>query len=69
VAQDTGFPRFLPTGDGLLAFATLEEAAERVEEVERDPAQHGAAAREIAVEHLDSDLVLGSLLERLGASR
>jgi hypothetical protein len=68
VAQDTGFPRFLPTGDGLLAFATLQEAAERVEEVERGPARHSAAAREIAVEHLDSDRVLGSLLERLGAS-
>ena len=68
VAQDTGFPRFLPTGVGLLAFQSLDEAAARVEEVERDPARHGAAAREIAVEHLDSDRVLGSLLERLGAS-
>jgi hypothetical protein len=69
VAQETGFSRYLPTGDGLLAFKTLGEAAERVEEVERDLARHSAAARDIAVEHLDSDRVLGSLLDRLGASR
>jgi predicted RNA methylase len=68
VAQETGFSRFLPTGEGLLAFETLAEAAERVEDVEGDPARHGAAAREIAVEHLDSDRVLDLLLARLGAN-
>jgi glycosyl transferase family 1 len=69
VAQETGFSRFLPTGEGLLAFETVADAAEQVEKVERDSARHGAAAREIAVEHLDSDRVLGSLLERLGTTR
>jgi len=68
VAQETGFSRFLPTGEGLFAFGSLDNAAACVEAVELDPARHGRAARAIAEEHLDSDRVLGSLLERLGSS-
>jgi hypothetical protein len=68
VAQETGFSRHLPTGEGLLAFRSLEEAAACVEEVDRDHARHADAARAIAEEHLESDLVLTSLIERLGSS-
>ncbi|HXR61542.1 MAG TPA: hypothetical protein VN732_09465 [Solirubrobacterales bacterium] len=69
VAQDTGFGRSLPVGEGLLAFDGLEAAATAVEEVRARPAHHARAARGIAEELLDSDRVLGRLLERLGASR
>lgn len=69
VAQDTGFGRALPVGEGLLAFATVEEAASAIEDVLARPRDHAEAARAIAVELLDSDLVLTRLLERLGASR
>ena len=68
VAQDTGFGRALPVGDGLLAFGTVEEAAAAVEDVLARPQEHARAARAIAEEILDSDRVLGGLLERLGAS-
>jgi hypothetical protein len=68
VAQDTGFGRALPVGEGLLAFGTVEEAAAAVEEVCSRPGHHARAAREIAAEMLDSDRVLGRLLERLGVS-
>lgn len=68
VAQDTGFSKFLPTGEGLFAFEDEDDALVAVEEVARDPARHGTAARALAEEHLDSDRVLGRLLERLGAS-
>ena len=68
VAQETGFSHHLPTGEGLLAFGSLEEAAACVEEVNRDHTRHADAARAIAEEHLDSDLVLTSLIDRLGAS-
>jgi hypothetical protein len=67
VAQDTGFGRSLPVGDGLLAFADVEGAAAAVDDVLARPTQHARAAREIAEELLDSDRVLGRLLERLGA--
>jgi hypothetical protein len=61
LAQDTGFTRHYPTGEGLLSFTTLEEAAAGVEEIERDYERHSAAARALAEEHFDSDRVLGRI--------
>lgn len=69
VAQDTGFGRALPVGEGLLAFGTVEEAAAAVEDVLARPREHARAARAIAEDLLDSDRVLSRLLEQLGASR
>jgi len=68
VAQDTGFGRSLPVGEGLLAFGTVAEAATAVEDVLARPQEHARAARAIAEDLLDSDRVLGRLLDRLGAS-
>ncbi|HET9197332.1 MAG TPA: glycosyltransferase [Solirubrobacterales bacterium] len=68
VAQDTGFGRALPTGEGLLAFADTDGAAAALEDVLARPRAHEDAARAIAEELLDSDRVLGRLLEALGAS-
>jgi glycosyltransferase involved in cell wall biosynthesis len=69
VAQETGFGRHLQTGEGLLAFSTLEEAVAAVEAVRADPRRHARAAREIAEEHFDAGRVLGRLTEELGAVR
>jgi hypothetical protein len=66
LAQDTGIARLLPTGEGLLTFTTLEEAAEAVERVRREPRRHAQAARRLAEEYFDSSLVLGALTARLG---
>lgn len=66
VVQDTGFSEFIPTGYGLWAFSTLDEAAEAIDAVERDYAAHQRAARELAETHFDSDRVVGALLERIG---
>ncbi len=68
VAQETGFGELLPTGEGLLAFTTVGEAAQAVAEIEAHPARHRAAARTLAEEHLDAGKVLSRLLERLGGS-
>lgn len=68
VAQDTGFGRTLPVGEGLLAFDTVEEAAAATDDVLAHPREHARAAREIAEQFLDSDRVLNRLLEQLGAS-
>ncbi len=67
VAQATGFERALPIGEGLLSFGTVEEAAAATEDVLARPREHARAAQAIASELLDSDRVLGRLLERLGA--
>lgn len=66
LAQDTGLAGLLPTGEGVVTFDTPLEAAAAVAEVTADPARHGAAARAIAEEHFDSDIVLGRLLDLLG---
>ncbi len=68
VAQDTAFARFLPTGAGLLSFASEDDALAGVEDVRSDYARHARAAREIAEEHLDSRKVLAGLLERIGGA-
>lgn len=61
VTQDTGFGKFVPTGVGLLAFETVEEAAAALDEVNRDYARHCRAAREIAEESFAAERVLGRL--------
>jgi hypothetical protein len=61
LVQDTGFT--LPTGEGLLAFRTLDEAAAGAREIAWDYQRHGRAARRLAEEEFDSDRVLTRLLE------
>lgn len=64
IAQDTGFSDVIPTGEGLLAFGTVEEAVGALADVEADYRRHAEAAREIAAAHFDSTRVLESLLDR-----
>jgi hypothetical protein len=66
LAQDTGFGAHLPTGDGLLAFAGVDEVVAGVDRIAADYDHHRQAARALAEEHLDSDRVLGRLLDGLG---
>jgi hypothetical protein len=65
IAQDTGFGRRLPVGEGLMAFSGADDVVAAIEALEHDYEGHCGRAREVAVEHLDSDRVLSSLLERL----
>ncbi|HSC20853.1 MAG TPA: hypothetical protein VLC07_03915, partial [Solirubrobacterales bacterium] len=69
VAQATGFEEALPVGEGLLAFATTEEAAAAIEAVGARPQLHRRRAREIAEEHLDARAVLSRLLVELASSQ
>jgi hypothetical protein len=66
VVQDTGFGEYLPTGEGLFAVRTVDEAAAAVEEVLRDPARHSRAARELAREHLEAASVMAGVADRMG---
>lgn len=63
VAQDTGFTRHLPCGEGLLAFNTPDEAAAAVRTVSADYARHAAAARELAHDAFAPARVLTPLLD------
>jgi hypothetical protein len=66
VMQETGFSRHLPCGRGLFAVKTVEEAAAAIETVTADYPRQSGWAREIAREHLDTSVVLGSFLNGLG---
>jgi len=63
VAQHTGFDRFLPTGEGLFSFDTMQDLQFAVEEVRAHYGRHRGSARAIAQEYLDSDIVLTRFLE------
>jgi hypothetical protein len=66
VLQDTGFSDVIPEGKGLLAFRTLDEAVRAIETVEDDYEGHCGAARQVALDYLDSERVLADLLARIG---
>jgi hypothetical protein len=68
VLQDTGFSRVVPTGEGLLAFADATGAGAARRAVEDDDVRHAAAARLVAVDVIDSDVVLAELLDVAGVS-
>jgi hypothetical protein len=66
VLQATGFEDHLPTGMGLFAVRTVEEAADAIRRVRSDYAHHAAAARAIAVEHLATERILPCFLGEAG---
>jgi hypothetical protein len=68
IVQDTGFGAVLPTGEGLLAFSSMEEAVQRFAAVTADYRRHCRTARAIAAEHLRAETVLSALLEQVAAS-
>lgn len=65
LAQDTGVSDLLPTTEGLLTFETVEEAADAVRAIRREPVRHAKAARRLAETHFDSSIVLSSLAKKL----
>lgn len=67
IAQETGWSSFLPKGKGLFAFENAADVLAAMEEVAADYPANARAARLIAEEYLDSDHVLGGVLEWVGA--
>ena len=65
VVQETGFSETIPTGHGILAFSTLEEAQTAIDAVESDYRLHQTAARDAADTVFRSDVVIRKLLESL----
>jgi hypothetical protein len=68
LVQDTGFSRNIPTGEGLLAFRTLDEAVAGGREIIADYDRHSRAARKLAEDYFDSDKVLAAMLRQIRAN-
>jgi len=65
VVQDTKWSRYVPSGAGLIAFDTMEQAIAGLEAVARDPIKHRLAAYEVAREYLAPDRVLPGMIEAI----
>jgi len=66
VTQETAFSKYIPTGRGLFAFSTAEEALAALDAINREYTTHARAAREIAREYFDSRKVLAKMLQDVG---
>jgi hypothetical protein len=66
ITQDTGFPNILPTGAGLFAFTTMDEALAAIAALAQNYAYHATMARQIAVEFFAAECVLGDMFRRIG---
>ena len=67
--QDTTWSRYIPSGQGLIAFSTLDKSSAGLETVHREPDKHRAAAYEVAREYLAPDRVVTPMLEAIAAVR
>ena len=63
VVQDTGPSAFLPNGEGMFRFTTLEQAASALEAINADYEHHCRAARKLAEDHFDARQVAGRILD------
>ena len=66
VTQDTAFGKFIPTGSGLFAYQTMEQALDAIEAIASDYDFHSRAAGEIANEYFGAERVISELLEKIG---
>lgn len=62
--QDTGWTEKLPNGEGLLAFKTMDDCIQGIENINRNYEKHRKAARTFAEQYLDARLVCQDLLEQ-----
>jgi hypothetical protein len=62
VVQDTGPSAFLPNGEGMFRFTTVQQAAEAFEAINANYERHCRAARELAETYFDARLITGKIL-------
>jgi hypothetical protein len=66
IAQSTGFEKFLPCGEGLFAFRSMDEILAAIDTIESDYAKACQAARAVACEHLEARAVCRRFLAEIG---
>lgn len=68
IAQETGFSRRLPAGEGLFPFTTIDEALAALDTIDRDYRRQCEAARRIAEGVFEARSVAARLLADVGLS-
>jgi hypothetical protein len=69
VVQHRGPSGFLPDGDGMFRFSTVEQAVDALHAIQASYEHHRRAAREIAETFFDARLVLSRMLDLVGHSQ
>jgi hypothetical protein len=64
--QDTGFTDWLPAGNGVLSFSSMEEILDALERLDADYDAHALAARATAEEYFEAATVVGRMLDDSG---
>jgi hypothetical protein len=62
--QETGISDFIPTGEGLITFATVDEAVAGIENLQHNIIAHADSAKQLAREYFDYRVVLPRLLDQ-----
>jgi hypothetical protein len=68
IAQETGFSNFIPKGEGLWAFETIDDILSSIELINTNYKSQAHAARSIAEIYFDSNKVLSNLLYKIGTN-
>lgn len=68
IVQDTGWSRYIPSGEGVIAFGTLDEAAAALDAVMSDYPKNQLAAYGIARDYLSPNAVLVPAIESIMSS-
>jgi hypothetical protein len=68
IAQDTGFGNRIPTGEGLFAVSTIDQALTAIDAINSDYARHCRMARAIAEEYFEATAVADRLIGQLDSS-
>lgn len=66
ITQETGFSQFIPVGEGLFSFKTLDDIQEATAQITLDYPRHCARATEIAREYFEAEKVIARILENAG---
>jgi hypothetical protein len=66
ITQDTGFSKYVPAGEGLFAFQSLDDIIQAFEAIRSDYRRHSRAARAIAEEYFKAETVLAKVVRDLG---
>jgi hypothetical protein len=66
ITQGTGFEKFIPTGQGLFAFDTMDDILSAMEAVQSNYTRHSRMAQAIAKQYFAAETVLGKLVRDLG---
>jgi hypothetical protein len=66
ITQETGFSKYVATGEGLFGFESMQDVLAAIDRIESDYPRACRAARDVAREYFEAEKVVASLMQRAG---